>query len=139
VSRDPVADTDCLELNQDTAVAYLAVRRLEFGRIARRHLGRGMLVLEERLRSLVARLGLGMGFGRVGNRLLLGDRIGHIAAVIDLVVAGRRLVAVVGIGLVLGAVGGSLGRGMLERRSLRMGLESHRIVGVRIDRMGQTF
>lgn len=139
MSRDPVADTDCLELNQDTAVAYLADRRLELDRIASRHLGHGRLVLGERLRSLVAHLGLGMGFGRVGNRLLMEDRIGRIAAVIDRVLAGHRLVAVVGIGLVLGAVGAGLGRGMLERRSLRTGRESHRIVGFRIDRMDQTF
>lgn len=139
MSKDPVAGTDCLERNQDTVHAYLAVRRLELDRIASRHLGRGRLVLGERLRSLVAHLGLGMGLGRVGNRLLLGDRIGRIAVVIDRVVAGRRLAAVVGIDLVLGAVGGSLGRGMLERRSLRTGRESHRIVGFRIDRMGRTF
>jgi len=130
--------TDCLELNRDTAVAYLALRRLGLDRIVRRHLGRGRLVLGERLRSLVAHLGLGMGLGRVGSRLLPGDRTVR-TVVIDLVVVDRKLVAVVGIGPVLGAVAGSLGRGMLERRSLRMERENHRNVGFRIDRMGQTF
>jgi len=134
VNRDPAVGTDCLELNRDT----VAVRMLELDRTVLERLGRGRLVLGGRLRSLVAYLGLGMGLGRVGNRLLLEDRIVRTAVVIDRAEAGR-IVAVVGIGPVLGAVGGSLGRGMLERRSLRMGLESHRIVGFRIDRMGQTF
>jgi len=75
VNTDLAVDTDCLELSPDTAVLYLAVRKLGHPRIVIERLGRGRLVLGGLRRSLVVRLGFGMGFGRVENHLLLGDRM----------------------------------------------------------------
>jgi len=138
VNKDLAVDTDCLELSPDTAVLYLVVRKLGHLRIVIERLGRGRLVLGELRRSLVVRLGLGTGFGRVENRLLLGDRIDHIAVVIDRMVLLGHIVVGVGIARPVDAVGGSLGRGVLVRRSHRMGRENRRIAGCRIDRMGQT-
>jgi len=138
VNKDLAADTDCLEQSPDIAVLYLVVRKLGHLRIVIERLGRDRLVLGGLRRSLVVRLGLGMEFGRVGNRLLLEDRIDHIAVVIDRRVLLGRIVVGVGIVHLVDAVGGSLGRNVLVRRSHQMGRENRRTAGCRIDRMGLT-
>jgi len=58
--------------------------------------------------------------------------------VIDRMVLLGRIVVGVDIAHPVDTVGGSLGRGVLVRRSHRMGRENRRIAGCRIDRMGQT-